>query len=255
MGTKLSLFKKLTNKSTPIDNNYIKYIRILLCDVKHWSKLDQMPRLKSKYIDNINTKNTNPHNKLILYTYYGYLNKLKKYNVNELNERIIMYYDDPEHGLKYCYIYLIAAYCGHIKILKYLDSIDTKLKQNICDQNFQNALIYAIRNNKLETVKYLISIGFNKFSIYLKMFTYNYYMYTLALEKKNIKIIKYLDSIDAINYSYKSYELSLYNKKRNKQILKFLESKGFTYYKTRSFKQNYQKQYKYMKLKYSFIYI
>ena len=139
-----------------------------------WKMLKEMPKLKAKDISNYDE----PY-RMYLYTYYGYIKELRKYDLESLS---LIINDNNDN------LFLLAAYVGNIKIMKYLESVGV----NINHKNVYklSAYLTAVYNGNIKSMKYLEQNGADIHHIdYQKC---NAYLF--AVEQNNLKIMKYLES-------------------------------------------------------------
>jgi ankyrin repeat protein len=118
---------------------YINYIE------NNWFNLRHLRRLNKEQINDYKE----PY-RMYLYVYYNYLNELNNYDINQLNIFINACEDN---------IYIFAANCGNIKILKYLESRGINIHFKNCWGN--NTYLDVSINGNIKIMKYLESRGIN----------------------------------------------------------------------------------------------
>jgi|688.fasta_scaffold08485_14 hypothetical protein len=181
--------------------------------------------------------------RMLFYSYYGYLNKLKQYNYENfnikfknmfdvnymaiINKRIkILKYLDHINVNKYTYDYIDIIYEGSIKLIKYFES--TGININIKDDtDGSNAFLLAINYENIRIIKYLVSKDFNIH--YVNYNKESAFLIASCCERNDTKILKYLESI-GLNihikdiYMNNAYLKAAYN--GDIKYMKYLESRG-----------------------------
>jgi hypothetical protein len=119
--------------------------------------------------------------KILLTIYYNYLDKLKSFDLIQLNNAKNYNGDNA---------YLLAVQCGHLEIIKYLETneIDINIKNN----NGDNAYLLAVINGNLEIMKHLEKIGLD---IHIKNNDGDD-AHVLSTRLGHLNIIKHLEEIE-----------------------------------------------------------
>ena len=202
-------------------NEYKKYI------FTSWDKFKTLPVLNADEIldnDFINDE------KQFMLVFYGYLHELKT-KFDYLSNKKTKFGDN---------LYLLAAYYGHIDIMKYLknEGFDVHIKNNYgCD-----AYLSAACNGHIETMKYLKNEGFD---VHIKN---NNGCDAYLLAARNKHVLEYLmqlniemvigGSLDALKFLEKHYDddinkiyEELTNHKLNDEIIDSNNVLNLKYYK------------------------
>ena len=197
-----------------------------------WHSLYKLPILTIKDIETkINDERYyfNEIQRMYFHCYYGYFNKLKDYIYKEINTLLCEYNRNRISSIRTNNLYLMAAYTGNIKIMRYLE----KHKINIHYKNdYQwNALMYAASNGKIKVIKYLIKRGFN----INVMDIFKQKIYNIASKYGHLNTLKYLDNhgyslyiakMDSYIYLNPMYNAAINN---NFKIMKYFNKKGITF--------------------------
>jgi ankyrin repeat protein len=104
-------------------------------------KMKTLLKLEESDIDNI----VDINDKILLLIYYNYLEKIKSFSLDELNN---VKSNDDEN------IYLFASRVGQLEIMKFLEEIGFDI--HITSKSNYNAFLIAIYDNHLDVIKYLL---------------------------------------------------------------------------------------------------
>jgi ankyrin repeat protein len=177
----------------------------------NWRIMKSLKKLEELDIDNINDIRA----KILLSTYYNYLDKLKSFDLMQLNNAKSMYGSN---------VYLLAAYCGHLKIMEYLE--ENGFDIHIKNTNNENAYLLAVESGQIQIMRILES---KDIDIHIKNDTYGNNAYLLAVLSGQIQIMDYLEEkgfdIHIKNILYDNAYLIAVEQGQI-QIMDYLEEKG-----------------------------
>jgi ankyrin repeat protein len=202
--------RKYTKLNMDVCTNHINYI----CN--NWSNLKYEPKLELNEIEKL----TDNIIKIYLFCYYGYIDQLYKYDLLNLKMPINKNNDN---------LYLLASYCGHIKVMEYLENkgVDEKIKNN----NGNNAYLFASWGGHIKVMEYLENKGFD---ITIKNKD-GKDAYLLASYCGHIKVMEYLEN--------KGFDITIKNNNGNNayllaswgghiKVMEYLENKKYKKYIT-----------------------
>jgi ankyrin repeat protein len=179
-------------------------------------------KLEESDIDNVVNQNA----KILLLTYYNYLNKLKSFEFNQLNSAKNNYNEN---------VYLLAALTGQLETMEFLETIGLNI--HIKNINGSDAYLFAAYGGHLEIMRILEEKDLN---IHIKN-NDGTDAYLLAAFNGHLKIMEFLEAkgFDIYiknNDDSNAYLLAAFN--GHLKIMEFLEAKGFDIYIKNRFGQN-----------------
>jgi ankyrin repeat protein len=207
----------------------------------NWESLAKLPTLTQEDIAKVNEPE-----RMYLYVYYGYLNELRNYSPTQIktligtnNIFLLAAFRNNLNIMKYLYTklnnkfirynnkdgmnaYFVASSYGHIKIIKYLDSKNYKIKRH--NSFYNNSYLLAILSGNLKLIKYFENSDRIRNTIY-KINKLGYNPYLQAIKTGNLKIIKYLENS---GFSKKN-SYSIAAQYGHIKVMKYLENKGITH--------------------------
>jgi ankyrin repeat protein len=117
-----------------ITTEHIDYI------LNDWNKMKSLDKLKESDIDSIVDQNV----KILLLTYYNYLDKLKSFDLIQLQNAKSNNNDN---------IYILAAFLGQIETMKLLEAIGLYIYNKNNDGN--DVYLAAVSSGQLEVIEFL----------------------------------------------------------------------------------------------------